>query len=219
MNKVRSLIVLMFLSAFAAGVCAALVAKTPVKQPQERGGGPSFLTAELDLSKSQQEEMMKIWGGMMDRNQWQKDGEQRRQYQKQRDDAIRQLIPADKRAEVDKINETFAVQMTEMGEQRKKAFDAAVEKTKAILSPEQREKYEEFLKKRSEWRRGPGGGPGGPPSTAPGMGPGMGPGFGGPLGEHPMGDHHRWDRKREGSSIFTTQPATQPSSGDATQID
>lgn len=213
MNRVRSLIVLMFLSAFAAGVCAALVAKTPVKQPSERGGGPSFLTAELNLSKSQQEEMMKIWGGMMDRGQWQKDAEQRRNYQKQRDDAIRQLIPAEKRAEVDKINEAYSAQMTEMGEQRKKTFESAVEKTKAILSPEQREKYEEFLKKRSEGRRGPGGGS---PSTAPGMGPG---GFGGPPSGGPMGDHRRRERRSDSPSTNTTPPATQPSSGDTTQLD
>lgn len=211
MNKVRSLIVLMFLSAFAAGVCAALVARTPAKPPER--GGPSFLAAELGLSKAQQEEMVKIWGGMMDRSQWQKDAELRRNYQKRRDDAIRQLIPAEKRGEVDKINEAYAAEIAEIGEQRKKAFEAAVEKTKAILSPEQREKYDEFLKKRSEWRRGPGN-QGGPPSTAPGMGPA---GFGGP-GPMP-GDHRRRDRRGDAAPTNTTPPTTQPAGADGVQFD
>ena len=47
-------------------------------------------------------------------------------------------------------------QMAEMGREREKAMQKAVEQTKAILSPEQRTKYEELLKKGPFGPRRPG---------------------------------------------------------------
>jgi Spy/CpxP family protein refolding chaperone len=96
--------------------------------------------------------MLKIWGGL-GRPNWQEEGDRRKSIQKQRDEAIRQLVPLEKQAELDKITEGYTRQMAEMAEQRHQAFAAAVEKTKAILTPEQRKKYDEVLARKSEGRR------------------------------------------------------------------
>jgi DNA primase len=88
------------------------------------------------------------------------DFDRRRALAKSRDEAIRRLVPAEKQPELEKIFEDFSAQMTELSERRRRTYEAAVEKTKAILTPEQREKYEKILAERGPSHHGQG--PGGP---------------------------------------------------------
>lgn len=174
MTRTRVIVLVVFVAAFAAGVATGLVLRPAHPRPPERG--PSWLVAELSLTPAQQEEMLKIWGNV-GRSGWQEENEKRQALQKQRDEAIRNLVPKAAQAEFDKANETYAKRSAELGELRRQRFDAAVAKTKAILTDEQRAKYETILARRAEGRGegrrfGPGPGPGwdrsgGGPTTRP----------------------------------------------------
>ena len=190
MTKARMMIVLLFVVAFAAGGASTLA----FRQWERPGGhGPSWLTSELDLSAQQQQEMIKIWGSS-DRSGMQEESERRHEFQRQRDESIRALVPAEKRAELDKVQEAYAQQMADLGEQRRRRFDASVEKTKAILTPEQRKKYDQILARGQEGRHFHGMGPGGFPGSGPGGPPGS--------------DHHG---PRPELGPPDTHPSTRPS--------
>jgi len=162
MTKTSVMLFTLFVVAFAAGVSSALVARE-WKAPEKQHGS-SWISNELGLDSAQREEMIKIWSGV-GRGNWQEEGDRRRALQKQRDEAVRALVPEEKQAELTQIYEAYSKQTAELSEQRRKSFDAAVEKTKAILTPEQRSKYEEILARRAEGRRGPGGPGDGSPRT------------------------------------------------------
>jgi Spy/CpxP family protein refolding chaperone len=127
-----------------------------------RGDRGSFLTRELSLTPDQQEQMKQIWSPMARSGPREQD-ERRRQYRNERDEAIANLIRTEDLKAYNTILEEFQAKLTALDDEFRKSYDAAVEKTKAILTTEQRAKYEEILK-----RVGPGGdrpphgGPGGP---------------------------------------------------------
>jgi Spy/CpxP family protein refolding chaperone len=201
MIKTRLTLGLMFVAAFVAGISVGMFIEQ--KPPVEPGGGPmpgmgpggqtpgggggpggrgaSWLTATLGLNPDQEQQVLKIWSGL-ERYSRQEEGEKRKVLQKERDEAIKALVPAEKQAELEKVHEKYNQQTTDLSDQRRKAFEEAVEKTKAILTKEQREKYEEILAR----RMGGPGGPGGPGGRRGGPGGPGGPGgFGGPGGPGP----------------------------------
>ncbi len=169
MKKTRWMIGLVFVVAFAAGLSSALLGRQYVAEaPRQRG---AWMTAELNLSAEQEKQMQQIWG-QMGRSGSQEEGEKRRALQRQRDEAIAALIPAERQAELEKVLAEYQAQMNELAQQRQQRFQQAVEQTKAMLSAEQRLKYEEILARRPEGgRRGSGvGGMGRPGSGVPGTG-------------------------------------------------
>lgn len=193
-NRTRVMMVVLFLVSFAAGLGTATVFR-PLPPPAPRGGGPGWLSSELGLTPDQQKEMKRIWDNVR-RPNWQEDMKARDAIAKQRDDEIRQLIPTEKQAEFDAINERSAKEFSAIRAKGREAFEAAVKETKAILNPEQQKKYDEIMSRPSDGRRGPGG---------PGDGPrGMGDGSRGSRGP----DHEH--RRPPGAS-------TAPSPADAPQ--
>jgi Spy/CpxP family protein refolding chaperone len=157
MTKTKILLVVVFLVTFAAGVVAGRL----YWQSGHRPPGPSFLAAELNLTAEQREKMHTIWTESMSdggRRQW----DQRKVLGQERDAAIAALMTAEQKPQYEKILQDYTRKLDEQGQERKKAFDQAVEKTKQILTPEQVAKYEELLK-RPPHDRGFGGPPGGPP--------------------------------------------------------
>ena len=193
--KTKLLILVGFVLAFAAGMvvgagrrdvttssAASPNGNAPTTNPSTR---PSrhrgFLAAELNLTPEQQEQMNQIWSETARRGGRERDDE-RRQLRKEREDAIAALIRAEDRAKYDQVLSSYTQQMESLDGQQRANFQAAVERTKQLLTPEQRTKYEALLS-RNQWggQRGPGGPPGGP--GGPG---GMGPGGerGGDRGDH-----------------------------------
>ena len=157
MTKTKILLVLVFLVTFAAGAVAGRLSA----QSGHRPPGRSFLAAELNLTSEQREQMHNIWSEVMGeggRRQW----EQRRLLGQERDQAIAALMTPEQKPQYDKILQDYARKVEELSQERKKAFDQAVERTKQILTPEQAAKYEELLKKAPD-RGGFGGPPGAPP--------------------------------------------------------
>src|SRR5258706_5224053 len=145
----KLLLIIGFLVAFGAGVAVgpkiwhhAIAA--PTTRPTHQGG---WLTTELNLTPDQQEQMKKIWSDTAHRgNREQED--RRRQFRKDRDDALAALISPKDRDTYDQVLKTYAERNAAMDREWRNSYLAAVERTKQILTVEQRNKYEELLKNR-----------------------------------------------------------------------
>lgn len=166
-NRILLLVIVCFLAAFAAGLAVGLVAGPPADRPRHH----SWLMTELKLTPQQQEQMGKIWSEVME-GSGRQHGEQRRAAGEERDKAIVGILTPQQQPKYDQIQQDYARKLAELSQQRKGAFDQAVERTKQILTPEQAKLYEELLKKQHER------GFGGPRGMGPGAGPR--PGRGGP---------------------------------------
>ncbi len=69
---------------------------------------------------------------------------------KQRDEALKAIFDPEKRKQYDLALKTYEIKSEELSKEWKKAFDDAVERTRLLLTPEQRIKYDEIRKKREE---------------------------------------------------------------------
>lgn len=173
MNKMRLLMVCLFAVALGTGLAVGMgYSHRPYPKDRE-----SWLADQLKLSPEQSKQMKDIWSAMMGGPS--RSFDKRHEFAKERDEAIFKLIPETAKPEYQKILERYNQQVAELSKERDAAFQAAVEKTKAILNETQRARYEEIMKKGfrgPSWHGGTheGGhdGPHGPPpETAPGNGP------------------------------------------------
>jgi Spy/CpxP family protein refolding chaperone len=128
-----------------------------------------FLARELGLTPEQRDQMKEIWSSVATRGRREQD-ELRRQYRDERDEAIAALIHTTDLQAYDAILKQHQAKLAAMDQEFSSAWEAAVERTKGILTPEQRTKYEEFVKRNQRWEGGPRGGRGGPPGPPPGPG-------------------------------------------------
>jgi len=157
MTRTRIIVIIGFLVAFGAGAVVGIqirpqpVAATIQQQPEQR----SWLRTELGLTPEQNDKMKSIWEGLHASGRGYE--ERRRHLRDERDEAIAALLAPSVMGDYDRILADFSNKLAAMAQERDKAFSEAVEKTKAILTPEQRVKYEEFLKRREPDRgdRGP----------------------------------------------------------------
>jgi Spy/CpxP family protein refolding chaperone len=167
----RLILIVCVLSAFGAGVCSALVWKNVAQKPHD-----PFL-GELNLTDEQREKIKGFWSEAMKENNWQAQRELREAAQKERETAIRALLSEEQRAGYDLILSDYQGKIDALNQQSRRGRDEAIEKTKAILTEEQRAKYDELRKKRFEGRskRPDGDGPPGPPPGLSGPPPDFGP--------------------------------------------
>jgi Spy/CpxP family protein refolding chaperone len=140
-----------FLIAFAAGLVVGLGVRKEAVAGAATGGATrpsrhSFLTTELGLTQAQQEQMRKIWSDAAHRGGREQD-ERRRQFRKERDDAVAALVPEADKPKYEAANKQYAERMAAMEKEWRASYAGAVERTKQILTDEQRQKYEELLKK------------------------------------------------------------------------
>ena len=159
----KFVVIIGFLVAFAAGVMVGsidwrkgddvngAVATTAPTTRHSRGG---LLQSELGLTSEQRQAMDKIWSEMAGRGRGEQE-EKRRQFRRERDEAIAALIPDDDKAKLEQIGAEYTEKLAALDRESRAAFASAVEQTKALLTPEQRVKYDELLK-RHHWDRGPG---------------------------------------------------------------
>jgi len=194
MKRMRLTIAVLFIAAFAAGAAASLALR-PRYEPPAEGGRDSWMARELDLTPQQQEQMHEIWAAV-GRDSWRADSEKRRDLRRERDDAIRNLVPEDQQEALDQVYEHYSSQLAEMDSARRAAFEKAIEKTRAILSAEQREQYQQFMDRRRDRRPGSGG-----PGGGPGRGWSRGDEDGSPPPPHGERDNNNnnADRESEGS--------------------
>jgi len=171
--------VLSLVLVFAAGASVGwLIARRPP-------GPRSWLADELHLTAEQREQMQAIWSQVMGRPR--DEGERRAELAQKRDDAIRHLLTDEQSKQYDQIQTQYQQELLKMADERRAAFEQAEARTKEILTPAQREKYEAMLSRMRESearhprRPGPPGGPfgrpgeGGRPPGAPLPAPPPGP--------------------------------------------
>ncbi len=141
------------LVAFAAGLAVGLrpraVTPAPTTRPSRHGG---WLAAELKLTPEQQEQMEKIWSETAFRGRHDRE-EQRRELARRRDQAIADLIRPEDKPKYEQALKAYSDQVEALDNESRLAFQAAVEQTKQILTPEQRTRYEQ-LRQHQESERG-----------------------------------------------------------------
>ena len=163
-SRIEVLLIGITVLALSAGVVAGLVVARlpasvgggaiPATMPAPGGAGGAVngnplertpLAAELNLTPEQQVRMREIWEGV--RSKVNSSFEDAQELQKKRDEALFSLLTTDEqKAKFSRLSKDFAEQFAELARARDKAFDQAVERTRKLLSDEQRKKYDEILK-------------------------------------------------------------------------
>jgi Spy/CpxP family protein refolding chaperone len=154
MTKV--VLVIGFIVAFSAGLFCGLAvrgrevqASSPVaaSRPVTAGGPGGLLAAELGLTPEQREQMNRIWRDNARTLRHQQD-QKRAQLRKEREEAIAALIHAEDRERYEQALRAHAERLAQMDGELRASWQSGVEETRKILTPEQRKKYDEFLKRR-----------------------------------------------------------------------
>lgn len=145
MNKTRTMVLVCFLVAFAAGTAVGLLIGRSRRGPRDR----SRLTRELNLTPAQRKQMRKIWSDVMSAG-WRQRRERSDALQKERDEAVKALLSEEQKAQYEEVMQGYSRKIADAAEERGKIFQTAVERTKQILTDAQRKKYEELLEKRPE---------------------------------------------------------------------
>ncbi len=170
MTKTKVILVAAFLLMFAAGGSVGMLVTRSSPQPEPPH--ESWWMSELNLAPEQREQMRTIWEEVMGTS-FRAEGERRAALQQEREAAVLALLTEEQRGKYAAVLQEYSRKMDDLSQDRKRAFDEAVARTKKILTPEQAAKYDELMKKQRD--RGPGG-PGGfhggrRHHTAPASGP------------------------------------------------
>lgn len=154
MTRTRLLILTCFAAAFAAGISGGLViGRQPRKPPP-----PPFLVQQLDLTPEQAERVRDIWSKTYDSLRATLSAK-REALEQDREDAILAILTEDQLAFYQQVTAGYRAERDRLAEERKAAIEQAVERTKAVLTDEQKAKYEALLAERekqggSRWGRG-----------------------------------------------------------------
>lgn len=138
----RLIVITGFIVAFCAGMMAGVVIRRdggPAAPPS--GGRESFIGSQLGLTADQQAKMKAIWQDVSRRP----DRGKRWQIRKEQEEAIAKLVRPEDRPAYDRTVAEFQAKLDQMDADGKKAFQQAVEKTKAMLTPDQLKKYDVLL--------------------------------------------------------------------------
>jgi Spy/CpxP family protein refolding chaperone len=205
-----------FLMAFVAGLIVG------VNRPQQvvvgpsapggagGGGGPtsrpsreSELDTLLNLRPEQKAKLKEIWSEVADKGRKHHD-HRRDELRDQRDRNVQSLLTAEQKSRFEQVHKDYDDQRKALEREMRASFQKAVEDTKALLDPDQRAKYEQWLEKR-QWGRGPRGGPGGDRGPGGGdRGGDRGPGGGG------GGTHRDHETTRKSDAGATSKSSGQP---------
>lgn len=144
----RLMVMMGFLVAFGAGLTVGMrmqptppAVSGPTTRPTTRGS--SWLVAELDLTSEQQEQMRQIWSETVGRGRRQVE-EQRRQLRQERDRAIEELFGEELKPKYEQILRDYAQRNSELDRQWRSMYQEAVERTRQILTDEQRARYDQL---------------------------------------------------------------------------
>ena len=178
MTRARVLFIFGFLISMAAGFVAGMVVgRTPVQAnpatppaptpTTNRRPGPPSLDDQLGLTTAQRAKVKEIFSAVRPPDGGRNDP--LRTIHRERDEAIHQLIPEDRKADYDRILAECAAKEQDLRHEHEQQFKDAEAKMQAVLTPEQWTKYQDIKK---QWRNGR-------PSTSQGF-PGRHGGGGGP---------------------------------------
>ena len=196
MTRLKATLFVAFVLALSAGMVLGFAAARRVDAPAPALGKPaepqrsSWLSEQLALTPAQSEQIRSIWQQGMS-EQGRANSERRRALEKERDGVLLGLLTTEQREEYDRLMKQYDGQLAELGRERERLKQEAIERTKQVLTEGQRKKYEELIKERERDherdrerdRVGRGHRRGGNPGTspaAPATGPAIGPAAGNP---------------------------------------
>jgi Spy/CpxP family protein refolding chaperone len=152
----KLVVTLGFLVAFIAGLAVGMSVRQrrfvasagPATRPSSHA---SWMIRELDLTPQQAAQMRQIWSQLVHHGGPAHE-EHRGQIRQERKKAIEALIPAQKMSQYQQIQDNYVAEMAALHRESQASYQDAVEKTKAILTPEQRKKYDDFLSRHQTGR-------------------------------------------------------------------
>ena len=148
-NKTQLILSVTFVVTFAAGLIAGMLISFPDSNTDSNTSSPG-LTSELNLTDDQHEAMKKIWldilqAGMPRRKVWEG-------LKQTRDNAISELMLPQQQEQYARIQQEYHIARDELLKARERDFNEAIRQTRAILKPDQAEKYIQLITKLKEQR-------------------------------------------------------------------
>ncbi len=157
MTKVKATLLFAFVLALGAGAVLGFAAARRVDPPAPTATKPaesqrgSWLSDQLKLSPEQGDQIRAIWQKAM-AEQGRANSERRRALERERDAALLSLLTTEQREEYDRLEKQYEAQIAELGRERDRLRQEAIEKTRQVLTEGQRKKYEELLAERERER-------------------------------------------------------------------
>lgn len=157
MSTLKLVVVIGFVVAFGAGLVTGMRyhrgavavdgnSSQPTTGPATRpthGPRGGSLDKVLNLTPEQSRQARKIWEAAFTGRR-EHDEEMRKEARRQRDDGIAALIPQSSRQAYDKVLQDYNDRLQRIDQEGRQAFEKAKTEFIAILTPEQRTKYEEM---------------------------------------------------------------------------
>ena len=143
MTKLHVLLLVCFLAALGAGVCAGVLWERAHKPPQD-------WLADLNLPPEQREKIKNIWLEYTRTAGWQVKREQRETARKECEEAVKVLIPAEQKERYEAAMNAYYQKLDEIEKNSEKLKSETIEKIKALLPEAKRPLYDELRKKREE---------------------------------------------------------------------
>ena len=179
LGRLKYLLVPMVVLVLGAGMVIGRISTRlqATTQPADKAHG--WFDEQLNLSADQRKQMDAIWGDV--RQNVGKTFEGRAALDKERDQAILDLLSDDQKKAYNAVLDNYRAKRGEMDKQRDKLFADANAKSRAILTEEQQKRWDALSKDHHGWpgagqRRGR---PGSQPTSRPGSRPSMP--MGGPM--------------------------------------
>ncbi|MBV8780581.1 MAG: periplasmic heavy metal sensor [Phycisphaerae bacterium] len=173
-------IVLVLCAGVVVGRLSARLAPLRMQQPQHEHQ-PSWLSDQLNLSAEQRQQMDAIWADT--KTQLDKSWDKRRELDRDRDEAIDNLLTPSQLAEYKEIYDEYHAKRQQADKQRDDLIKSAEDRSRALLSDAQKMKWDTLNKQMHDHHGGPHGAPhdaiDGVPTTQ-----GSGQGWHGMHGEH-----------------------------------
>jgi len=136
-----------------AGVAVGRLSVRLAAQAPGTPGSRSWLADQLKLSPDQRQAMDAIWA--QTRQEMGKIYEQRRALDKQRDQAVRQLLTDAQRTQYDQLYTDFHQQRQELDQEREKLMADANGRSRALLDDGQQKRWDALTKERMhQWHGG-----------------------------------------------------------------
>ena len=144
--KARVILSIALVTTFVAGTSVGVLI---VRQAEPRRGADprEAFHEKLGLSEAQREQMSEIWGQAL-RERMQEIDRERRAPSKQRDAEIRALYTDAQREQVDQIRASYDERSKVLSDAKRQAFEQARQATRAVLTEDQRAKFDEMLAQR-----------------------------------------------------------------------
>ncbi len=161
MNNVKVLAAIALCMAYVAGIATGWAGYTLTgEHPPRPGEKDSWLSHTLQLTDEQRETMEAIWSPESSGRDGEDPRARIRAMYDERDNEVRNLLTEAQQAQFDAIYRTLEEKKDALSEERRVRHEEAIQKTMAILTPEQQKEYQkivdDFEKRGSKRMRGPG---------------------------------------------------------------